>query len=103
MSYIPDSWRVDKHTHNNLCKKIGNQLIEKGYKVEFEKYVKCPKETAPWQTEYKSFKQDHFFVDICGERDGEVVYIECGQCEKYKLVWLATNMGKTIHYPYLYE
>lgn len=87
-----------RNAHFILTDLAASILANKGFSVEIEKYIKCPEDIAPLGN---VSNHSHFFVDVYGERDGEIIIYECGGCKQLKLDWLRKHIGKTVHMPYI--
>ena len=79
------------NAHERLCNLAASILEGRHYNVEYEKVIQIP-EGGP---------QKRYVIDVYGQKDENVILVECGDCNDIKLKWLRENIGQVIHLPYL--
>lgn len=94
---------ITQNAHDILKDTFSTILEQRDFSVTQEKRVLCPHNTVFYDNYGRKRPHNYFFIDVYGEKDDEIEMYEIGFCEQYKLDWLRSHIGKTIHIPYLYQ
>ena len=91
---------MQNEAHELLCELGRSHLEKRRFIVEMNKRIYHP--VIKRQRRIGNpIDAGYFVLDVYGEREGEIIMYECGNCEQERLDWLRKYIGKTIHMPYL--